>query len=89
MADVQHVSEKDFHGMEHLETVADQLIRSPKGEEMIQVFIGDGARPELCAEGLFFEMVVKGKTASGRFESMARSQLSSSSNTLREAVNRG
>lgn len=89
LADVQQVSEKAFDERDRLHAVADGLIRSPKGEEMIQVFIGVGARPEMCAEGLYFEMVMKGKTSSGRFESMARSQLSSSPNTLREAVRRG
>jgi hypothetical protein len=87
MADIQKVSEKNFAGMEELQKSADQLIRMPKGEEMIQTFIDVGARPEMCAEGLYFEMVVKGKTAS--FEAMAKSELARSPRTLREAVSRG
>lgn len=89
MAEAQHVSEKDFAGRDKLHAAAEGLIRSPKGEEMVQVFIGVGARPEMCAEGLFFEMIVKGKTASGIAESLAKSQLASSPRTLREAVHRG
>jgi hypothetical protein len=53
---------------------------------MIQTFIDVGARPEMCAEGIYFEMVVKGKTAS--FEAMAKSELARSPRTLREAVSR-
>jgi hypothetical protein len=86
MADIQKVSEKNFVGMEELQKSADQLIRMPKGEEMIQTFIDVGARPEMCAEGLYFEMVVKGKTAS--FVSMAKSELARSPRTLREAMSR-
>ena len=63
MADVQKVSEKDFAGMEHLATVVDQLIRSPKGEEIIRTFSEGGQRSELCAEVLYYETVMKGKTA--------------------------
>ena len=87
MADIQKVSEKNFAGMEELQKSADQLIRMPKGEEMIQTFIDVGARPEMCAEGIYFEMVVKGKTAG--FEAMAKSELARSPRTLREAVSRG
>jgi hypothetical protein len=86
MADIQKVSEKNFAGMEELQKSADQLIRMPKGEEMIQTFIDVGARPEMCAEGLYFEMVVKGKTAN--FEAMAKSELARSPRTLREAASR-
>ena len=87
LADVQHVSEKDFAGVERIGQAADGLVRSPKGEEMIQVFLEIGARPEMCAEGLYYEMVMKGKTASG-FESMAQSMLARFPRTLREAVQR-
>jgi hypothetical protein len=55
---------------------------------MIQTFIGVGARPEMCAEGMYFEMIGKSKTASVGFESVARSALASLPRTLREAVYR-
>lgn len=85
MASIQRVSEKDFAGREELHKTADQLIRMPKGEEMIQTLIGV-ARPEMCAEGIYFEMVMKGKTAG--FDAMAKSELARTPKTLREAVQR-
>lgn len=88
LADIQKVSEKDFTGRDHLHTVADKMIRSSEGEELIQTFIGVGARPEMCAEGMYFEMIGKGQKASVGFESVARSALASLPRTLREAVYR-
>jgi hypothetical protein len=75
--------------MERLHTVADKLVRSSEGEELIQTFIRVGARPEMCAEGMYFEMVGKSKTASTGFASLARSVLASLPRTFREAVLRG
>ena len=89
ISDIQHISEKDFAKNDEIHSIVDGLIRSPKGEEMICAFQGVGARPEMCAEGLYFEMIVKGKTASGNVESKARSQLASTPKTFREAVQRG
>lgn len=87
MSDSQKISEKDFKRRDELKAMADRLIRSPSGEELIQTFISLGTRPEMCAEGLYFEMISKGKTASD--ENMAKSQLAGSPRTFKEAVKRG
>lgn len=90
ISEAQGVSEKDFLAQDEIHKTADILIRSEKGEEMISVFQGVQARPEMCAEGLYFEMFTKaGKTASSGFESVAKAELSRSPRTFKEAVYRG
>lgn len=90
LADVQHVSEKDFTRREGLQSLADDLIRCPKGEEIISVMQEVDARPEMCAEGIYYEMVIRtSRTASGNFESVAKSELARSPRTFKEAVHRG
>jgi hypothetical protein len=96
ISEIRGTSEKDFAGMDLIMSAAENLVRSPLGDELIQAFQTVGARPKMCAEGLYFETFVRGreedrkeKTASSNPEAMARSQLASLPRTLREAVSRG
>lgn len=95
MQDANGVSEKAFSAMDELMKTAEGMVRSQKGEEIVKTFHGVGSRPAMCAEGMYFEMVQRGKTASSRsrtasdgFASLARQWLSRFPRTLIEAIMR-